>query len=132
MFSSHRRSDIHRWCAPMPQDIDGAIARWGKASGLARRNSLIVRFANASKRHPVALAPSGGATAQYSAPDDHQLQVRKAAAFACGLRPRSRARHILHAPSRQCEATLEGAVVDIVTVIIRIRTTLLGIAQGCP
>jgi len=116
----------------MPQDIDGAIARWRKANCLARRNGLIMRPANAAKRRLVALLPSRGATAQDSTPDDDVFQVRKPAAFGCGLRPGSRAQHILRAFSGKHEATLESAVVEVVAVIIRICTTLFGIAQGRP
>ena len=116
----------------MPQDIDGAIARWRKASCLARRNSLIMRPAYAAKRRPVALPPIRGATAQDSAPDEDQLQVWKAVAFACGLWSESRARRILQASSCQREATLEGAVEEIVAVIIRVCATLLRIAQSRP
>jgi hypothetical protein len=130
--TSQRCNDIRRWDAAVPQDIDGAIARWRKASGLARLNSLIMRPANAAKRRPVALPPSRGATAQDGAPDDDQLQVRKAAAFACGLWSGSRARHILQASSAQCKATLEGAVGEIMTPILRIGTPLFSIAQGRP
>ena len=116
----------------MPQDIDGAIARRRQASGLARLNSLIMRPTNAAKRRPVTLPPSRGATAQDSAPDDDLFQVRKPATFACGLWSESRARHILHLSSAQCKAKLEGAVEEIVAVIIRICATLLRIAQGRP
>ena len=116
----------------MPQDIHGAIARWRQASRAARRNSLIMRSAYAAKRCPVALPPIRGATAQDGAPDDDQLQVRKAVAFACGLWSGGQTRHILRAPSRQCEATLEGTVREIVTLIVRICTTLFGIAQSYP
>lgn len=121
-----------RWYAAVPQNIDGAIARWRKASGLARLNSLIMRPANAAKRRSVALPPGRGATAQDGSPDDDQLQVRKAAAFACGLWSGSRARRILRASSAQCKATLEGAVGEIMTLIIRIGTPLFRIAQGGP
>ncbi len=89
-----------------------------------------MRPANAAKRRPVALLPSRGATAQDSAPDDDLFQVRKPAAFACGLWSGSRARHILRASSCQREATLEGTVVEIMTLIIRICTTQLRIAQS--
>jgi hypothetical protein len=80
-----RRSDVHWWHTAVPQDIDGAIARWRKASSPAPSNSLIMRPADAAERRPVALPPSRGATAQDSAPDDDLFQVRKVAAFACGL-----------------------------------------------
>ena len=121
-----------RWDAVVPQDIDGAIARWRQASGLARRNSLIMRPANAAKRRLVTLLPSRGATAQDSAPDDDVFQVRKPAAFACGLWSGGESRPMLHASSRQSEATLEGAVGEIMTLIIQICTALFGIAQGRP
>ncbi|WP_262272519.1 hypothetical protein [Microvirga yunnanensis] len=39
---------------------------------------------------------------------------------------------MLRASSGQSEATLEGAVEKIVPLIIRVRTTLLRIAQGRP
>ncbi len=84
-FASQRCNDVRRWYAAMPQDIDGAIARWRKASGLARRNSLIVRPANAAKRRRVALLPSQRTTAQDGPPDDDLFQVRKASAFPRGL-----------------------------------------------
>ncbi len=116
----------------MPQDRDGTIARRCKASSTAGSNSLIMRPADAAKRRPVALPPSRGTTAQDGAPDDDQLQVRKAAAFACGFWSGSRARHILRASSGQCEATLQGAVAEVVTLIIRIGTTLFRIVQGRP
>ena len=36
------------------------------------------------------------------------------------------------ASSSQSEAPLEGAMGEIVTLIIQVRAALLGIAQGCP
>jgi hypothetical protein len=131
-FASQRRNDVRRWYAAMPQDIHGAITRWRKAGGAARDNRLIMRPADAAKRRLVALPPSRGANAQDSPPDDDQFQVRKAAAFACGLRPGSQSRRMLRALSGQSEATLEGAVGEIVTLIIRTRATLFRIAQGRP
>src|SRR5829696_2586728 len=130
IFTSQRRNDIRRWYATMPQDINGAIARWRKASGAARSNRLIMCPANAAKRHRVALPPSRGAKAQDRPPDDDQFQVRKAAAFSGGLWPGDPSPHILRASSGQCEATLEGAVGEIMTLIIRVCATLFRIAQG--
>ena len=131
-FIPQRCNDVRRRYAAMPQDIDGAITRWRKASGAARSNSLIMRPADAAKRRRVALPPSRGATAQDGAPDDDQFQVRKAAAFSRGLWPGGPSRHMLRASSGQREATLEGAVGEIVTFIIRVRATLFRIAQGRP
>jgi hypothetical protein len=132
LFSSQRRNEVRRWYTAMPQHIHGAIAWWRKASCAAGSNSLIMRPANAAKRCRVALPPSRGATAQDGAPDDDHFQVRKAAAFACGLLPGSQSRRMLRALSGQSEATLEGAVGEIVTLIIRTRATLFRIAQGRP
>jgi hypothetical protein len=84
-LASQRCNGVRRRYAAMPQDIDGAVARWRKASGLARRNSLIMRPANTAKRRRVALLPCQRVTAQDSAPDDDKFQVRKASAFPCGL-----------------------------------------------
>jgi hypothetical protein len=127
-----RCNDICRWHAPMPQNIDGAVARWCKAGGTARSNGLIMRPANAANRRFVALPPSRRATAQDSPPEDHQLQVRKAAAFSGGLWPGGQSRHMLRASSGTCKATLKGAVGEIVTLIIQVRATLFRIAQGHP
>ena len=116
----------------MPQDMNGAIARRRKASGAAGSNSLIVRSADAAEWHLIAPPPGRGATTHDSAPDDDQLQMRKAAAFARGLRLGSRSRHSLRAVSGKHEATAKSAVGEIVTLIIRICATLLRITQSHP
>jgi hypothetical protein len=116
----------------MPEDIDGAITRWRKTCSAAGRNGLIMRPANAARRCAVALPPSRRATAQDGSPDDDQFQVRKAAAFACGLWPGGLPGHILRTSSRTCEAPLESTVGEIVACVIGTRATLLRIAQGRP
>ena len=125
-------NDVRRRYAAMPQDIDGAITRWRKASGAAHSNSLIMRPANAAKRRRVALSPGRRARAQDGAPDDDQFQMRKAAAFACGLWPGGLSRPLLRTSSGQREATLQGAMGKIVTLIIRVCASLFRIAQGRP
>ena len=132
LFSSQRRNDVRRWYAAMPQNIDGAIARWSNASGVARSNRLLMRPANAAKRRLFALPPSRGANAQDGAPDDDQFQVWKAAAFPRGLWPGGPFRPMLRALSGQSEATLKGAMGKIVTFIIRVCATLFRITQGRP
>jgi len=132
LVTSERRNDIRRWYATMPQDIDGAIARWRRASGAALRNRLTMRPANAAKRRRVALRPGRGAKAPDGAPDDDQFQVRKVAAFSCRLWPGSPSRHIRRASSGKCEATLKGTVGEIVALIIRVSATLFRIVQGGP
>ena len=130
MLTSQGRNDGRRRHTAMPQDVDGTIARWREAGGAASGHSLIMRPANGAKRRRVAPPPGRGATAQDSAPDDDQLQMRKAAAFACGLRPGSQSRHILRAVSGKHEATAKSAVGEIMTLIIRICAMLFGIAMS--
>jgi hypothetical protein len=119
-FALQRRNDLRRRYAAMPQLIDGAIARWRKPGGAARSNGLIMRSSNAAKWHRVALPPGRGATAQDGPPDDDQFQVRKAAAFSRGPWPESSYWAMPCAPTSQSEATLQGAVGEIMTFIIRV------------
>ena len=125
-------NDVRRRYAAMPQDIDGAITRWRKASGATRSNSLIMCPADAAKRRRVALPPSRRATAQDGAPDDDQFLVRKLRPFRVvfGLeidlgtfcvRPRASAK-------RRWRARWE----KIMTFIIRVCASLFRIAQGRP
>jgi hypothetical protein len=58
LFTSERRNGICWRYAAMPQNIDGAIAWWRKASGAATGNRLIMRLADAAKRRRIALPPS--------------------------------------------------------------------------
>ena len=129
MLASQGRNDGQRWHAAMPQDVDGTIARWREAGGAASGHSLIVRPANAAKRCRVTLLPSRGTMIQDGPPDDSLFQARKAATFPGGLRFRRRSRRIDQAPSGERKAPLEGAMNEIVALIIRARATLFRVTQ---
>ena len=131
-FVLQRSHDV-RWRYPaMPQDIDGAITWWRKASGAAGSHSLIMR---------PAMLPNGAVSPCLQAVERTLRIARQMiTSFRCGKQRPLRVVFGLEARfgpcfarrSGQSEATLKGAMGKIVTLIIQVRATLFRIAQGCP